>query len=100
MRQALNDLKECDANWSWTTAVRAFLLEGAVSAENGFNGLAAADKALEDIQACWTAEPICTSVVITFWQRYLCHLVEHTACPSIGNGALAAILQYMPLKAD
>jgi hypothetical protein len=103
MRRALNDLKASEASWSWTTAVRAFLLEGKVEApvQDASSGSTACfDRTLEDIQACWTAEPICTSVVITFWQRYLCHLVAHTSLPGIGNNELAAVLQYMPLKAD
>jgi hypothetical protein len=92
--QALADLKACGASWSWATAVRAFMLKGEITSR------AQKESTIEDFQQCWTAEPICTTVVIAFWQRYLCHLAEHKARHGAADGALAMILRYMPLKAD
>merc|ERR1712000_207818 len=47
------------------------------------------------VKALWEAAPICTSVPITFWQRYLCRLAK-------GCNASAAelIRKWMPLAAD
>merc|ERR1712194_200589 len=56
---------------------------------------------LEEIRACWDEEPICTSVVVTFWQRYLCKLAQAAI---ITRGCLVdpakLVLKWMPLKAD
>jgi hypothetical protein len=93
MKQALADLKACGASWSWATAVRAFLLQGDASEEAG-------TITLESLQKCWDAEPICTSVVITFWQRYLCQLARNSPRHGVRQSELDLILSYMPLKAD
>ncbi|CAK0865334.1 unnamed protein product [Prorocentrum cordatum] len=53
------------------------------------------------VRASWTREPICTSIIIVFWQRYLCELAAATqgeCAPSLSG--LDLILQWMPLKAD
>lgn len=108
MEAALADVRAHTASWSWATAVRAFILSGevkvATAGDGDFSAVHAVDgpKVLEEIQQCWLAEPICTSIVIAFWQRYLCKLAaeisidSHTHCRS----ALDMILLWMPLKAD
>jgi len=50
---------------------------------------------LDEIQRCWASPPICTSVVIVFWQRYLCKVAAAT-----GQTEVELILKLMPLKAD
>jgi hypothetical protein len=102
MARALADVKSYGASWSWATAVRAFLLQGELTMPT----TCASDHApsgepkttLNEIQSCWSAEPICTTVIIAFWQRYLCYLANHEA--QFNGNALMMIFQYMPLKAD
>merc|ERR1719313_3283716 len=56
---------------------------------------------LEEIKECWEKEPICTSVVVTFWQRYLVKLAMSFV---VSSGDLidpaALVLKWMPLKSD
>jgi len=94
MDMVIEEMKEHEASWSWSTAVRAFLL-----AQSGERLRNSADRAalFEQIQKCWTAEPICTSVAIIFWQRYICKLVESGL---FSANAIDLILQWIPLKAD
>jgi hypothetical protein len=100
MGEALDDLKGCVASWSFATAVRAFVLQGEVSMSARTVDTEDADATLQEILACWNAEPICTSVVICFWQRFLLHVAEQKPYLLFGSTALEVILQYMPLKAD
>lgn len=74
-------------NWSWSTALRAYFRPGKLSEE--------AQPSMVDLEAAWRAEPICTSIVVIFWQLYLQKL-------SLRYGAdpLPAIMQYMPMRAD
>jgi len=65
---------------------------------------------MEQIQDAWRAEPICTSVVLSCWQRYLCKIATSCASsaasfPSMGDmeppaDALGLILMWMPMRAD
>lgn len=86
-----------EANWSMLTAARAALTAARVSAGD--------DKVrtLEEIQACWSNGPICTSVALICWQRCLCR-VAAAANGGISYAAVAEavdlILRWMPLKAD
>jgi len=95
MGKVINDMRECKVSWSLATAVRAVLRSAHVDLSTEEEQLAV----LQELQECWTAEPICTSVVISFWQRYLC---EVASAHAHGGAALAAhlVLKWMPLKAD
>jgi hypothetical protein len=85
MNKIVMQMRHREASWSWGTAVRAFLLSADLSE----------DADLENIKRCWKSDPICTSVVIIFWQRYLCKLAD-----SLDEDAMDWILEWMPLKAD
>ncbi|CAK0791365.1 unnamed protein product, partial [Prorocentrum cordatum] len=79
-----------DRNWSLATAMKAVFLSA--------SGFSTTDKELllEEIKGCWGSRPICTTVAIAFWQRYLCKLEGANA----EMAAAEAILRWMPLKAD
>lgn len=101
MTPLVEDMQDIDANWCWATAARAFLLPARISDNSD------ASTVLEEVQEGWAAEPICTSIVVTFWQRYLCALAEnaHVASErSVGTkscpGPADLILRWMPLRAD
>jgi hypothetical protein len=85
MEKILRQMRKREANWSWGTAVRAFLFSADVSD----------DANLESIKACWEAAPICTTVIIGFWQRYMCKLADE-----IDEDAMEWITPWMPLMAD
>lgn len=98
MQEVLADMKNNEANWSWSTAVRAVLLSADVSHN---------EEKASILQACknsWTVDPICTTVVIVFWQRYLCRLAERTNADEGGStpeiNPTAWIVDWMPLKGD
>jgi len=59
---------------------------------------------MKETESCWFCDPICTSVVIIFWQRYLCKLADHLnkdkSHDSLCIESADLILQFMPLKAD
>jgi hypothetical protein len=91
MQEVLEKMRSSDASWSWSTAVRAFLFSADVSEDHESSA-----NSMREIRACWKSDPICTSVVIVFWQKYLCKLAElHT-----GSDAMDWILRWMPVKAD
>lgn len=95
--QVLADMKKCAASWSLTTAIRAVFMSA-----NAFNGSDSTDL-LGEITDCWHVDPICTSVVIVFWQRYLCELAcTPNSQPQAQSqrACLDLILKWMPLKAD
>eukprot|EP00747_Dinoflagellata_sp_TGD_P031620 gnl/TRDRNA2_/TRDRNA2_135429_c0_seq1.p1 gnl/TRDRNA2_/TRDRNA2_135429_c0~~gnl/TRDRNA2_/TRDRNA2_135429_c0_seq1.p1 ORF type:complete len:326 (-),score=59.94 gnl/TRDRNA2_/TRDRNA2_135429_c0_seq1:67-936(-) len=99
MVEVLRDMKEHEADWSTITAARAWLQSARVVARND------SQMTLDKIQSCWTRAPICTSVVIVFWQRYLYRLgtLEGPPGPQIPGQKilpLDLILRWMPLKAD
>jgi len=85
----LNDMLDCEADWSLSTAARAVLRSAILSPEQDRSDL------LAELENCWEAPPICTSVVITFWQRYL---QRYAVCK--GLCSIDLILKWMPLKAD
>lgn len=89
MQEVLRNMKTKQQNWSWSTAVRAFLLSGNISSGSD------ASMSLEQIQASWEAEPICSSIVVIFWQMYL-----HRLAVILHVDPLDMILNHMPLKAD
>jgi len=89
MCEVLQDMRANQQNWSWSTAVRAVLFSGEISS------LSSNSITMEEIEGDWEAEPICTSVVVVFWQRYLQKLAASEA-----TDALQLILQFMPVRAD
>jgi hypothetical protein len=95
MREVAADMIASCGSWSITTAARALFR----SASN----FSSVDKTelLREIKACWGADPICTSVVIIFWQRYLCKLAERCEFSvDVATHPSDLILKFMPLKAD
>jgi len=89
MCMVLQDMRSNQQNWSWSTAVRAFLFSGEISSHS------ASSMTMKDIEDSWKTEPICTSVVVIFWQRYLQKLASLES-----TDPLHLILQFMPLLAD
>jgi len=89
MELVLSDMRRHEACWSFATAARAMLLSARHFRSTDREDL------LEEIQDCWLSKPICTSVVIIFWQRYLCRLAE-----AANRSESELILHWMPLKAD
>jgi len=87
MSQVKWEMIEGGSNWSTVSALRAVLRSSKIG-----HG----EDMLDEVQECWDRAPICTSVVIAFWQRYLCKLAETN-----GNYDPATIiLRWMPVKAD
>lgn len=89
MAQVLAEMKSAEQNWSYATAARAVLKSAALRGGKNRATL------LRDMQECWDEAPICTSIVVIFWQRYLCHFAQ-----TVGKGELALVLKWMPLFAD
>jgi hypothetical protein len=93
MVQVLEEMRSNQQNWSWSTAVRAVLFSSTISGR--IDASSDAGATMKEIQDSWQAEPICTSIVVIFWQRYLRFLAS-----SEGLDPLQLILQVMPLRAD
>mmetsp|Transcript_49886 Transcript_49886/g.93502 ORF Transcript_49886/g.93502 Transcript_49886/m.93502 type:complete len:341 (+) Transcript_49886:93-1115(+) len=91
MIDVLKDMKKHEASWSWATAIRAFLLPAEFPRQQN------EEHTLQEVHDSWKAEPICTSVVLIFWQRYLVSLAQ--SLPD-GVSAVDLILRWMPLRAD
>lgn len=87
--EVLGDMKASEQNWSLATAARAVLKSAPVHARRSSSRL------LQELQDCWGTAPICTSIVIVFWQRCLCLLAAAS-----GQSPIEWILRVMPLKAD
>lgn len=88
MAQALAEMAELDCSWSLLTAARALLTSSKLTSIED-------DELLEEIQDGWTSSPICTTIAIAFWQRYLCKLAAVT-----GQSAAALVRRWMPIRAD
>jgi hypothetical protein len=88
MTMVLDEMSAHEANWSLTTAVRAVF-------SSSWLGNDEPEELLQRAKAAWKVAPICTSVPIIFWQRYLCHMAK-------GNRASqsAALRKWLPLAAD
>jgi len=99
VEEVLDDMRAqgASANWSWTTAARAVL-----RADDHLNDCNDKGQLMQEIQDCWAIDPICTSVVIAFWQRALCKLARTlSSSQQVGRIKPAdLILQWLPLKAD
>lgn len=87
--EVVSKMKAAEKSWSLATAARALLKSAPLIA--GGNRT----QALQEIKECWHEAPICTSVVVVFWQRCLCRLARGSA-----HSELDYILKYMPLKSD
>lgn len=74
MHEVLSDMRRTQASWSAMTAARAVLRSASWTAD----GEREPAQTMARIMASWEKEPICTSVVISFWQRYL-HRVATSA---------------------
>jgi len=87
----LQDMDRDWANWSWSTAFRAAnpLQDHKLNTEYDNPS-----ELLFEVEQCWEREPICTSVIITFWQRCLLALADSDV------EAAKLISKWMPLKAD
>lgn len=90
----MEEMREHSANWSWATAARAMLRSPRCHGD-----LDDKDQILQEIMDCWAADPICTSVVIVFWQRCLCKLAD-LASGAPGTDPADLIFKWLPLKAD
>jgi len=93
MNTVLDEMRSIQQSWSWSTALRAVFLSSEISSEP------TKTLTLDEIQNSWKAEPICTSVIVIFWQRYLHKLaaLQSTEPDSVGY---KLILQFMPIRAD
>lgn len=87
--QVLTDMQACEQNWSLTTAAKAALMSASVL------GRKRDDSLLEELSACWQQAPICTSIVVIFWQRLLGRIAIQ-----FHDDHLDLILKWLPLKAD
>lgn len=90
MGVVLSEMMAQQASWSMTTAVRAAFRSSSIDTDR-FDG----ETLLEHIRESWDVAPICTSVVIIFWQRYLEKLAQ-----SEGQADEHLVLSWMPLMAD
>jgi hypothetical protein len=88
MTAVLNEMTAREGNWSLATAVRAVFSSSWLGSEEP-------EELLSRAKSAWKAAPICTSVPIIFWQRYLCRMAK-------GDRAAQAeaIRRWMPLAAD
>lgn len=90
MFECVQQMYNFEQRWSEFTAMRAVFKSARIFREDS-------SESLTKTQACWTQKPICTSVAVTFWQRYFCKLAELQG-PTVDAWDL--ILRWMPLKAD
>jgi hypothetical protein len=100
MFDALSTMRNRQASWSWSTAVRAFLLSADMPTQYDNSR----EAMLDGIKKSWKTDPICTSVVIVFWQRYLCDLADEYNSTRGSHEPHAHpldwIFQWMPVMAD
>jgi hypothetical protein len=91
MEEVIDEMRMHDwASWSLGTAFRALVTANAFQ-----NSVANRGKLLKEIKESWDSDPICTSVVIIFWQKYLCRLAEVSS-----SHATDHIMRWMATKAD
>lgn len=89
VRHVLADMKACEQNWSLATAAKAVLMSASVLNRKRDGAL------LDELSACWQQAPICTSIVVIFWQRLLGIIATQS-----NDDHLGMILKWLPLKAD
>mmetsp|Transcript_12894 Transcript_12894/g.30189 ORF Transcript_12894/g.30189 Transcript_12894/m.30189 type:complete len:498 (-) Transcript_12894:220-1713(-) len=85
--QVVAEMQVTSRNWSARTAMRALFL----------STHSADTTAIHDMKEAWYSAPICTSVAIAFWQRYICKIAELSGGT---RNAADLISRYMPLRAD
>lgn len=90
MSSVLSEMMAQQASWSMRTAFRAAFRSSSIDTDR-FDG----ETLLEEIRESWDVAPICTSVVIIFWQRYLEKLAQ-----AEGQADENLVLSWMPLMAD
>jgi hypothetical protein len=87
----------CSLDWSKVTAVKAALMPASLDRNRE------AAQSLAQLRLSWSTQPICTSVIVVFWQRYLCKLAPYIgdgSSPDATRSVLDLIHRWMPLKAD
>merc|ERR1719424_2496373 len=96
MRAVVSEMEQQSGSWSMTTAARA-LFRGAKCDPS-----ADKEQLMAEMKGCWSVDPICTSIVIIFWQRYMCKLVDYKA--NLGSikplHPCDLLMEFMPLMAD
>lgn len=90
MSQVLSEMMAQQASWSIRTAVRAAFRSSSIDTSSSDG-----ETLLEEIRESWDVAPICTSVIIVFWQRYLEKLAQAQGQPDE-----SLVLSWMPLMAD
>lgn len=88
--ESLEELEAEGGTWSFATAAQALYHRSAKLDDE-----ADSSELLELVQQCWESPPICTSVVISLWQRYLCKFAFASGWDEVDS-----ILHWMPLRAD
>jgi len=86
--QVVAEMAAHTSDWSWVSGIRAMFLNPLVEVAHDI---------ISEVKECWHKAPICTSVVIVFWQRYICKMAEASGQPWIAG---ELIRSFMPLKAD
>mmetsp|Transcript_36627 Transcript_36627/g.68265 ORF Transcript_36627/g.68265 Transcript_36627/m.68265 type:complete len:436 (-) Transcript_36627:116-1423(-) len=96
--EVVEEMQQQTASWSWSTATYALVssVQSARMATNENLTEGEKSKLENDILQSWQAAPICTSVVVGFWQRYLWKLAQGTT----DKEPLDLMLKWMPVRAD
>jgi hypothetical protein len=95
MAEVVEEMLLSNGSWSMTTAARAIFRSA-----SSFSSVDK-DELLKEIMACWSVDPICTSVVVLFWQRYACKLISViNSLPVVPIHPSDLIMISMPVKAD
>lgn len=84
----LKDLEDLE-DWSFCTAAMAYFSGGGLSLQANNREL------LEEVTEAWESAPICTSVAIIFWQKYL-----RKQASILGEKEAKLIRKWMPVRAD
>ena len=82
------------AQWSYRTCLRAVLRHARIKSTADVS----AETRLREIQDKWEKRPICTSVCVELWQRYLVDMAYHVAGDE--KEAVELVMQYMPVYSD
>lgn len=97
--EVVREMLQHTVSWSFSTAARAFISPVQSYSLVGKETISAAekDRLMHEILQSWQAAPICTSVIVGFWQRYLWKLVREAG---LGVEPIDVLLKWMPLRAD
>jgi hypothetical protein len=98
MQEVVADMREFKGlDWSALAVARAVMKSARHVAKPTH------EETMEKVQESWKKAPICTSVVIIFWQRYLVKLAA-VVLPKKGHDQqpepAELVMRWMPLKAD